>query len=389
MAITIKKTKPNENIFNNDAINSRYANVSSALNNTRNTIGTNIFKTAPSSSSSVTNDGDTIVPVSSLVETMRGSYPSYSSSYSGGGPGMIDISNILAAYEQGAQAKRDIAKQNYETRRSDLLTSLKRFQEQNAKDVSNQQKAYLSNQASLESAIAQADRQNRISAAARGLGGSGLQQLAQLQNLLSQGQTISDMASENQEVMDNLRTLLANRQEDTDTAIANALADYNNNLTTIESDLAANKANIEYQARENAAARAASAAATAASLANQNAQYDAQAQQDAQAFSAGLDRLQRDYRNEVTSATSSKAVKKAKTNYETKLADLLENYAIGSDNNIYKNAYNYLSGTYTDTLNKTKNLESQLNLWNWIVNPGDYVVTKNELKQTPGKFRIW
>ena len=139
MAITIKKTKPNENIFNNDAINSRYANVSSALNNTRNTIGTNIFKTAPSSSSSVTNDGDTIVPVSSLVETMRGSYPSYSSSYSGGGPGMIDISNILAAYEQGAQAKRDIAKQNYETRRSDLLTSLKRFQEQNAKDVSNQQ----------------------------------------------------------------------------------------------------------------------------------------------------------------------------------------------------------------------------------------------------------
>lgn len=189
---------------------------------------------------------------------------------SGGGAGMIDISNILKSYEQGAQTQRDIAKQTYNTKREDLLTSLKRFQEQNAKDVANQQKSYLSNQASLESAIAQADRQNRISAAARGLGGSGLQQLAQLQNLLSQGQTISNMATENQGAMDKLRTLMSNMQEDTKTAEARALADYNNTLNSIASNLAANKANIEYQAREAAANRARSASSQAAAYAQAN-----------------------------------------------------------------------------------------------------------------------
>ena len=171
-----------------------------------------------------------------------------------GGYYTLDISNMLKAYEQGAQTQRDIAKQTYNTKREDLLTSLKRFQESNAKDVANQQKAYLSNQASLESAIAQADRQNRISSAARGLGGSGLQQLAQLQNLLSQGQTISDMATENQGVMDKLRRALMEKEEDTATAEARALSDYNNTLSEIASNLALNKANAEV-ARANSYVR--------------------------------------------------------------------------------------------------------------------------------------
>ncbi len=209
-------------------------------------------------------DNANIKNVSSLdVNDILNEYSSGGSSY-GGGPGMIDLSNIMAAYEKEAQSNRDIAKQAYDTRREDLLTSLKRFQEQNARDVQNQQRAYLSNQASLESAIAQADRQNRISAASRGIGGSGLQQLAQLQNLLSQGQTISDMATENQGIMDTLRRKLAEQTQDTDTAINRALADYTNQISSINSKLASNKANIEYQARENAAARAASAAASAA-----------------------------------------------------------------------------------------------------------------------------
>ena len=92
-----------------------------------------------------------------------------------GGYYTLDINNMLKSYDQQAEADRAVAKQTYESRRNDLLTSLKRFQEQNAKDVERTQRAYLSDQASLESAIAQADRQNRINASARGLGGSGLQ----------------------------------------------------------------------------------------------------------------------------------------------------------------------------------------------------------------------
>ena len=162
-----------------------------------------------------------------------------------GGYYTLDIGGMLKAYDQQAQADRDVAKSTYESKRSDLLTSLKRFQEQNAKDVERTQRAYLSDQASLESAIAQADRQNRINASARGLGGSGLQQLSQLQNLLSQGQTISDMATENQDTLETLRNNLANYEEDTNKSLKDVLDAYNNTLTNINAQLATNKANAE------------------------------------------------------------------------------------------------------------------------------------------------
>ena len=171
-----------------------------------------------------------------------------------GGYYTLDITNMLKAYDQQAEADRAIAKQTYDSKRTDLLTSLKRFQEQNAKDVERQQRVYLSDQAALESAIAQADRQNRINAASRGLGGSGLQQLAQLQNLLSQGQTISDMATENQGTLEKLRTALANEEEDTQTSLTNLADVYDNALKSISAQLATNKANAEV-ARANSYVR--------------------------------------------------------------------------------------------------------------------------------------
>lgn len=157
----------------------------------------------------------------------------------------LDISGLLAAYQAQADADRATAKQTYDTTRNDLLTSLKRFQEQNAKDVQNQQRSFLSNQAALESALSQADRQNRISSAARGLSGSGLQQLAQLQNLMSQGQDISDLATDNSQKMDTLRRALQEYQTDTDTKLNSALNIYNNALNSIEANLAKSKADAE------------------------------------------------------------------------------------------------------------------------------------------------
>ena len=157
----------------------------------------------------------------------------------------LDISGLLAAYQSQADADRATAKQTYDTTRNDLLTSLKRFQEQNAKDVENQQRSFLSNQAALESALSQADRQNRISSAARGLSGSGLQQLAQLQNLMSQGQDISDLATDNSQKMDTLRKALQEYQTDTDTKLNSALNIYNNALNSIEANLAKSKADAE------------------------------------------------------------------------------------------------------------------------------------------------
>lgn len=182
-----------------------------------------------------------------------GGYGDYYGSGGSGGSGgyggyvtpSLDISGLLAAYQSQADADRATAKQTYDTTRNDLLTSLKRFQEQNAKDVENQQRSFLSNQAALENALSQADRQNRISSAARGLSGSGLQQLAQLQNLMSQGQDISDLATDNSQRMDTLRKALQEYQTDTDTKLNSALNIYNNALNSIEANLAKSKADAE------------------------------------------------------------------------------------------------------------------------------------------------
>lgn len=234
------------------------------------------------------------------------------SSSGGGGMSSSYLSSIIGAYEQGAEADRNLAQQvydttirnintklnratdtynrgvadvntSYDTTRSDLLTSLKRFQDDNARSVENQKRAYLGEQAALESARAQADRQTRIDAAARGLGGSGLQQLAQLQNLISQGQDISNLALSNQGIMEDLRTDLADYTEDVNTDLANAakaketalnnllttlayaredaatgetdaLTTLQNTLSKINADLAQNKASANYSYAQSRAA---------------------------------------------------------------------------------------------------------------------------------------
>lgn len=200
----------------------------------------NKAKNKKKSSPSIDNTYDT----SDYANYYGGGYDG-SGGYGGYVAPSLDISGLLAAYQSQADADRATAKQTYDTTRNDLLTSLKRFQEQNAKDVENQQRSFLSNQAALESALSQADRQNRISSAARGLSGSGLQQLAQLQNLMSQGQDISDLATDNSQKMDTLRKALQEYQTDTDTKLNSALNIYNNALNSIEANLAKSKADAE------------------------------------------------------------------------------------------------------------------------------------------------
>ena len=242
----------------------------------------------------------------------------YNTKSSGSGGGAVSYSStvkpylndMIAAYRQGADANKAAAKmaydntmrdlktsldraqasyntgvananQAYENTRSNLLTSIKRFQEENAKNVENQKRAYLTDQAALEAARLEADRQTRISNAARGLGGSGLQQLAQLQNLINQGQDISNLAASNQSEMDNLRkqmlqaqedhnrdlaeaeqarknteanllTVLNNAKADTTTREADALATYYAALQGIDANLANQIADANYNFGQNA-----------------------------------------------------------------------------------------------------------------------------------------
>lgn len=185
-------------------------------------------------------------------------YSSLASDYSGGSGGgsgggyssrsrVPDISGLLAAYDQQADASRKIAQNSYDTTRNDLLTSLKRFQEQNAKDVENQKQGYLAEQSGLDYAREQANRQNRVAASARGLGGSGLQQLAQLQTLMSQGEDISQAAASNQKAMDNLRAVLQQKEDDYNTNLSKAQSTLDSTLAQIEANLAQQKAQAIYE----------------------------------------------------------------------------------------------------------------------------------------------
>ena len=240
------------------------------------------------------------------------SYDTSSYGNSGGGSG-YNLSGVLSAYDQSAAADRALAQQVYDTSVRNLNTALdrardsynvgvtnannaynltadnlkralERYQESNKKSVENQKRAYLSDQASLEDARFQADRQTRIDAAARGLGGSGLQQLAQLQNLISQGNDISKLAMSNQSVMDDLRTALQQYTEDNesqlsqaqqtrDTSLANLLTTLNyaeqDNLTGLQDALTTyqntiNKINADL-ANSKASARSSYASSSAAS----------------------------------------------------------------------------------------------------------------------------
>jgi len=268
---------------------------------------------------------------------------------SGGGGGYsvmkADISGLLSAYDQQAETAKQAAESKYANTRNDLLTSLKRFQDENARNVQNQKTSYLSEQASLESAREQANRQNRISAAARGLGGSGLQQLAQLQNLIGQSDQISKSAGSNQEAMDKLATLLRDYEEDSDTKMRLNEEERANTLNSIASALATQKATAiaqNEQAYVNAvnAARAQAAAARASSSSSNSA-----ARQAANAASGALSVLQSRLSSEIKEASqmSKSELKKAYGSsdlskvksainkaYMADLADLQSSYALNS-----------------------------------------------------------
>ena len=264
-----------------------------------------------------------------------------------------DISGLLKAYEDQAASARNTAQTTYDTTRNDLLTSLKRFQEQNAKDVDNQRRSYLSEQASLESAREQADRNSRISAAARGLGGSGLQQLAQLQNLLNQGQDISELAGENQSVMDKLASALQQKQEDTDTGIANALKTYNDTITNIDSTLANQKAQAIYENEQNYINALNQAKAAAAQYSYSSSPGTTTTSDSGTLVRTVLDQLNRDLKSVAnskktykTKSSKNSQAKKLVADAHSSIQSLLEAYGNTGLYNTYKNDVNNALKSY-------------------------------------------
>lgn len=250
-----------------------------------------------------------------------------------------DISGLLKAYEDEAASSRQTAESNYNITRNDLLTQLKRYQEENARNVQTQKQNYLSEQANLESARESANRQSRISAAARGLAGSGLQQLAQLQNLIGQSEKVSEAAGKNQTAMDKLATALREYTEDNETKLSNALIQKNNALNTIASTLSKQKAQAiaeNEQAYTNAvnARNAAMAQYSYSSSPGSSESYDY-----TDAVRGGLTGMEKTLSAALKSASNLKkkkqgaAVEAARANALASLDDLNTTYGLGGNYN--------------------------------------------------------
>lgn len=354
-------------------------------------------KTGSSGSGYSSGGGRKDVNLPSLESALKSSSTYSTSGYSAPKVQKADISGLLAAFEQEAATNRGIAQSAYdtavrdletyynqgrtdldtaiarerenlktgiETKRSELLKSITRFQEENAKNQENQKRAYLSEQAALESARAQADRNTRISAASRGLSGSGLQQLAQLQNLINQSQDISQLAGKNQRSMDDLRLALAREQEDYNTDLANAELAYNTNLANAEADYTSNLDKL-LTTRDTGLRNAAdnltnTLASIASGLKSQKAQAEAQAESDyinalnSARAQAAASRVSKDnqydadykyitnYINDVKNTAESEALRAAKAaGKATKKKE---------SSSAYKKAYD---NAYTESLQKT------------------------------------
>ena len=272
----------------------------------------------------------------------------------------IDLSDILAAYTASAEAQKkavsdsvaaqkkmledNLAAQlktletSEASQRDALLTSLKRFQEDTAKARSQQQTSFNANRADLEAQAFMANRAAMQSAASRGLGGSGLQQLAQLQNLINQSGEVNELATGNTEALNTLAQNLARQEQDTTTNINNIvkemqnkkealtteqkntlsalLSEEVNNLNKIETNTTSLKEELKYQeavraenARVQAEQFAAELQAQNAAIAANQAMYNQQLRADKEALNnttiTGLAGALDKYSNLIKSASKS------------------------------------------------------------------------------------
>ena len=166
-------------------------------------------------------------------------YDEIYSSSKGTGATKVDVTALLNAYKQQADASNAIALQNFNSKRDQLLQSIKRAYTQNELNTLQQNQAFINNMADLEASNIANTRGARVQAGQMGLSGSGIQQLAQLKVLLGQANAVSEVASKNEAALAKLRDSLADFDtkamaglEDTTNEYAKAVLGANNKMAT-------------------------------------------------------------------------------------------------------------------------------------------------------------
>lgn len=324
-------------------------------------------------SNDITASGANKAAVNALSGLLGGGRSS-SSSGGGGVANKIDITPMINSLKEGAAANKKTISDKYAQERNRLSTQLKQYQENTATARRQAMDAYNSARADLEEQSYMNMRAAQQSAASRGLGGSGLQQLAQLSSQIESSNQTSDLSEQNTETQNDLTKALKDMESQINTAISDANTNEKNELTQIDTNTAQAIAQAQYQEEVRFQNALAEAAARNAAIA---AQRDAQNQELALAMNdytgnlkvlldQGVEALTKDFNNskyvkgnysKTNAAALNKQLEATYNEYSSKLADVLLDSGMGQAGSSYydyysqqlRNAYNMLSGNTVRT----------------------------------------
>lgn len=299
----------------------------------------------------------------------------YATSLSSGGGGgasagsKIDLTPYINALKEGAAANKKTISDTYSAQRNQVTQALKAYQENTERARELQANAFNSSRADLEEQAYMNTRAAQQSAAARGLGGSGLQQLAQLSSQIENSKQTSDLAQKNTNSQEELTKALKDYENQANTQINDLTTEERNKITEIDANVAQAIANKQYEEdvryQEALQQAAAANASIAASKANSNQELmDALANGNNALDSIvknGIQNLQKvftgsDYYNKARSKKNAKTLTNdLYSTYNKALESLQDVYANGGLGVNGSSLYNY----YANQLSRTYNVLGQ------------------------------
>ena len=264
-----------------------------------------------------------------------------SSSSSGGGgvANRIDMTPMINSLREGAAANKKTISDRYAAERNRLSQRLKQYQENTATARRQAMEAYNSARADLEEDAYMNMRAAQQSAASRGLGGSGLQQLAQLSSQIESSNQTSNLSEQNTDTQNELTKALKDMEEQINTGISEANMNEKNEIAQIDANTASAIAQAQYQEEVRYQQALAEAAARNAAIAAQRDATNRELQAAMNGYAGTLDTLLKAGIDNLTSTFNDSAY--AKGNYSKKNADAL--------NNKLKTIYDQYMGSLGDT----------------------------------------
>ena len=264
-----------------------------------------------------------------------------SSSSSGGGgvANRIDMTPMINSLREGAAANKKTISDRYAAERNRLSQQLKQYQENTATARRQAMEAFNSARADLEEDAYMNMRAAQQSAASRGLGGSGLQQLAQLSSQIESSNQTSNLSEQNTDTQNELTKALKDMEEQINTGISEANMNEKNEIAQIDANTASAIAQAQYQEEVRFQNALAEAAARNAAIAAQDRAADRELQAAMNGYAGTLDTLLKAGIDNLTSTFKDSAY--AKGNYSKKNADAL--------NNELKTIYDQYMGSLGDT----------------------------------------